>query len=98
MTPVSLVSAVATGLAVGLAARLTARGRALPVWLPPAVGIGAAMLATLVTWMADADRTGLTVAGVLFQVLAAVAAVSVVAATAERRPPAAGYRRPGETR
>lgn len=87
MTAVSLVTAVTIGLVIGLAGRfVTTHGRGAPLWLPLAVGVGAAVFATIVTRMANADRTGLTVVEVLLQVLFAGAGVALVAATADRRP------------
>jgi hypothetical protein len=95
MTTVSLVTAVAIGLAVGLAGLFTSSRirRSVPFWLPAAVGIGTAMLATLLAQMTDPGRAGLTAVELILQVGFAVAGVTVVAVTTRRRPPAshAGY-------
>ncbi|GAA2700526.1 GlsB/YeaQ/YmgE family stress response membrane protein [Actinoplanes palleronii] len=95
MTAVSLVTAVTIGLVTGLVGRLvTTHRRGAPLWLPPAVGIGAAVFATVVLRMADAGATGPTTVEVLLQVVFAAAGVALVAITTDR----AHYDRTGGAR
>jgi uncharacterized membrane protein YeaQ/YmgE (transglycosylase-associated protein family) len=91
MTAYSLLIAVTVGLAVGVAGRfLACRGRPVPLWLPIAAGIAAAVLATVIARMVNSDRPDATVLEIALQVLFAAAAVAVVAYTADR--PAAAFR------
>ena len=88
MTVVSLVAAVTVGLLAGLAGLASAQvRRSVPVWLPVAIGVGAAMLATLALQMAAPGRTGLTGTELVLQIVFAVAAVALVAVTGGRRSP-----------
>ncbi|KUL22817.1 hypothetical protein [Actinoplanes awajinensis] len=89
MTTVSLVTAVAVGLVIGLASLITSSQirRNVPIWLPAAVGIGTAMLATLIAQMTDPGRAGLTTVELILQVTFPVAGLAVVAVTARRHPP-----------
>jgi hypothetical protein len=85
MTADSLIIAVTVGIVIGVVGRVVVcRGRAVPWWLPAAAGVAAAVLVTVVAWMADADRSGPTALEVLLQVLSAAAGVAVVAVTTER--------------
>jgi hypothetical protein len=85
MTADSLITAVAIGIVVGVAGRVVVcRGRAIPWWLPAAAGVAAAVLVTVIAWMADSDRSGPTALEVLSQVLSAAAGVAVVAVTSDR--------------
>ncbi|MEV0902765.1 hypothetical protein [Actinoplanes sp. NPDC049802] len=88
MTAHSLIIAVAVGVVTGVAGRLFARRRRLvPVWLPISAGVAAAVLATVLTWLADAILSGLSDAAVVLQVLFAAAAVAIVVLTADRPAP-----------
>lgn len=92
MTGLSLITAVAVGAVIGLAGRFLAfRGRTVPVWLPVAAGVAAAVMATVIARMANSDRPGPTVLELVLQVLFAAAGVAVVAVTADR--PASRARR-----
>ncbi|WP_229073600.1 GlsB/YeaQ/YmgE family stress response membrane protein [Actinoplanes sp. DH11] len=82
MSAVSLAAAVAVGLVAGLAACAPLRRRGLPVWLPFAAGVGAAVLASIVTRLSNAERTSLTLVEVVLQVLFAAAGLAAVAVTA----------------
>ncbi|MEV6305395.1 GlsB/YeaQ/YmgE family stress response membrane protein [Actinoplanes sp. NPDC051861] len=84
MTAGSIAAGVAVGLLAGLAGHLVARRRGLPFWLAPSVGVGAALLATIVIRLANPGRPGLSTTDVLLQVLFATAAVGLVTATAGR--------------
>lgn len=86
MTANSLITAVTVGLFIGVIGRLlTRRARLLPLWLPVSAAVGAAVLAAIIAERADADRPGPTVFEVILQVVFAVAGVTVVAVTADRR-------------
>ncbi|MFC7534077.1 GlsB/YeaQ/YmgE family stress response membrane protein [Actinoplanes sp. GCM10030250] len=85
MTAGTLAAGVVVGLVVGLAGQLlAARRRDVPLWLFLAVGVGAALLATIVALLANPGRPGPTMVDVLLQVLFAGAAVGLVAVTARR--------------
>ncbi|BEL05229.1 hypothetical protein Q0Z83_034200 [Actinoplanes sichuanensis] len=85
MTGLSLIAAVTVGAVIGVAGRmLAARCRTVPVWLPPAAGVAAAVLATVLTRMASVGEPGPTLVEFVLQVLFAVAGVTAVALTAER--------------
>lgn len=80
MTAPSLLIAVTLGLLIGLAGRLLPRrARTIPLWLPAAAGVCAAVLATVILRMA------VTPADVALQVLAATAGVAGVVLTADVR-------------
>ncbi|MEV4351289.1 hypothetical protein AB0J83_43085 [Actinoplanes sp. NPDC049596] len=80
MTVSSLVTALAIGTLLGLAARRLRR--AVPFWVPLAVAVGAAMLATVLARLAGLGTT----AEVLLQTLFAATGIVLVAATADRYP------------
>ncbi|MEU4427641.1 GlsB/YeaQ/YmgE family stress response membrane protein [Actinoplanes sp. NPDC024001] len=87
MTAHSLITAVILGLVIGVAGRmLLRRSRSVPVWLPIAAGVAAAVLATVIARMANTERSGPTVVEIALQVLFALAGVTVVAITADRPP------------
>ncbi|BBH67162.1 hypothetical protein ACTI_38470 [Actinoplanes sp. OR16] len=82
MTAVSLAAAVAVGVVAGLAALVPLRRRGLPLWLPFAAGVGAAVLASVVTRLSNAERTSLTLVEFMLQILFAGAGLAAVAVTA----------------
>jgi uncharacterized membrane protein YeaQ/YmgE (transglycosylase-associated protein family) len=85
MTAHSLIIAVMVGVVTGIAGRLLAgRNRTLPVWLSVSAGVAAAVLATVLAWMVDSVRPGLSDLAVVGQVLFAVVAVAAVVITADR--------------
>ncbi|WP_328471417.1 hypothetical protein OHA21_07185 [Actinoplanes sp. NBC_00393] len=87
MTALSLIIAVTVGVVAGVTGRmLLRRGRTVPLWLPIAAGVAAAVLATVLSRMANTDRPGPTLTEILLQVLFAVAGVAVVAVTADQAP------------
>jgi hypothetical protein len=99
MTAYSLVIAVAVGVVTGIAGRLLAgRNRVVPVWLPVAAGVAAAVLATVLIWMAAAVRPGLSKLAVTLQVLFAALGVAAVLITADRPAPARPVASPGMPR
>lgn len=92
MTVSSLVIAVAVGTLVGLIGRwLLPADRRLPFWVPLAVAVGAAVLGTVIGRFAGIDDTGVSPVEVVLQILFAAVAVSLVVATADRRPPDRRY-------
>lgn len=96
MTAQSLIIAVAVGLVVGCTGRLLIRrGRSVPLWLPVAAGVAAAVLAAVITRMANTDQPGPTVIEVALQVLFAVIGVLLVAMTADRQPSETRWQRSG---
>ncbi|MFC4070295.1 hypothetical protein [Actinoplanes subglobosus] len=85
MTGQSLIIAVTVGVVLGVAGRLLAgRRRSLPLWLPPAAGVAAALLATVLTRMAATDPPTPATPEIILQVLFAAAGVTIVALTADR--------------
>jgi uncharacterized membrane protein YeaQ/YmgE (transglycosylase-associated protein family) len=95
MTGSSLIAAVTVGAVIGVAGRVLAtRCRTVPMWLPLAAGVAAAVLATVLTRMAAVDGPGPTLVEFVLQVLFAAAGVTVVALTADRP----GAHAPGKIR
>jgi uncharacterized membrane protein YeaQ/YmgE (transglycosylase-associated protein family) len=87
MTLASLIAALTVGALVGVCGRALARsGSGTPLWLAVAVGVGAAMLATIIARLAGVDSTGASPIEVTAQALAACAAIAAVRLTADRRP------------
>jgi hypothetical protein len=87
VTAVSLITAVTVGALLGLAGRLaTSARRRTPLWLPVAVGVGAALLGTIIARLADSEAAGLTRTEVVLQVVLGVLGVALVVATGDRRP------------
>jgi hypothetical protein len=85
MTVSSLITALAVGAVLGLCGRWIApAGCIVPFWLPLAVGIGFAVLATVVARLAGIDSSSVTPVEVILQVVFAASAVAVVARTADR--------------
>jgi hypothetical protein len=79
---------VTAGVVVGVAGRfLACRGRSVPLWLPIAAAVAAAMLATFVARMTGSDRPDPTLFEIVLQVLLTATAVAAVALTADRRQP-----------
>ncbi|SNY25661.1 GlsB/YeaQ/YmgE family stress response membrane protein [Paractinoplanes atraurantiacus] len=94
MTVSSLVTALAVGAALGLGGRwIGPARRGTPFWVPLAVAVGAAMLATVVARLAGIDTVGVTVVEVVLQVVFAAIGVAFVAATGDRRYDNAGRSR-----
>jgi hypothetical protein len=99
MTATSLVSAVAIGLVLGLLTRrLVPSCRGVPFWLPPAVGVGAAVLGTVIARLAGVDTSQVSPVELVLQVGAAGLALGAVAATADRQPSAGRYGKTGGPR
>ena len=98
MTGTSLIAALTVGLVLGLLARrLVPACRAVPFWLPPAVGVGAAVLGTVTARLAGVGTAQVSPVELILQVVAAGLGLGAVAATADR--PAPGrYGSPGRSR
>lgn len=87
MTVHSLILAVTVGLAIGVVGRVVlCRGRPVPLWLPVAAAVAAAVLVTVIARTANTDRPELTALEIILQVLFATAAVALVAATTDAAP------------
>lgn len=85
MTGLSLISAVTVGAVIGVAGRILAtRCRTVPMWLPPAAGVAAAVLATVGIRMTTVGGPGPALVEFVLQVLFATIGVTAVALTAER--------------
>ncbi|OJF15239.1 hypothetical protein [Couchioplanes caeruleus] len=96
MTALSLIIAVTVGLVAGVTGGLQVRrSRPVPLWVPVAAGVAAAILATVIARMADSDRPGPTLVELLLQVIFAAAGVAVVAVTADRPPAGTRWERSG---
>ena len=86
MTISSLITALAVGTVLGLGGRwLVPAGHAIPFWVPLAVAVSAAMLATVMVRLVGIDASGVTAVEVVVQVIFALTGVGLVAATADRR-------------
>lgn len=87
MSVMHLVAAVAVGVGVGFIGHLVMpAGRRVPFWVPIAAAVGAALLATITAHMADSDPTGVSTTDIVMQVVFASLTITLVAATADRRP------------
>ena len=99
MTGTSLISAVTVGLVLGGVARLLVPTcRDTPFWLPMAVGVCAAVLASIVARLAGLHPSQVSPFEVLLQVVLAGLSVGGVALTADHRPSDTRYRQSGELR
>jgi hypothetical protein len=99
MTATSLISAVAIGLLLGfLTQRWAPSCRGVPFWLLPAVGVGAAVLGTVIARLAGVDTSQVSPLELILQVGAAGLGLGAVAATADRQPSADRYGKAGEPR
>lgn len=87
MTITHLIAAVAVGAVIGIAGRfIMPPRRRVPVWLPVAVGVGAALLGTVVARLADSGSAGFSMAELAMQLTFGALGVALVAATADRQP------------
>jgi uncharacterized membrane protein YeaQ/YmgE (transglycosylase-associated protein family) len=87
MTIAHLIAAVAVGAVIGIAGRLIMPPRRrVPIWLPVAVGVGAALLGTVVARLADSDSAGFSIVELVVQVTFGALGIALVAATADRQP------------
>lgn len=99
MTGTSLATAVVVGLVVGLLVRwLVPACRSVPFWLPPAVGVGAAVLGTVTARLGGVDTSQVSLVELVLQVTLAGLGVGAVALTADRQPPTSRYGKTGKPR
>jgi hypothetical protein len=95
MTETSIITAVAVGLVVGVLVRwLVPACRRVPFWLPPAVGVAAAVMGTVAARLGGVDSSRVSAVELVLQLVLACSAVGAVALTAERKPP---HKRSGRT-
>jgi uncharacterized membrane protein YeaQ/YmgE (transglycosylase-associated protein family) len=88
MTVTGIISAIVIGLIIGALGRLVVPGRQrIPIWLTILVGIGAALLGTIIAralgW--PTETSGVDWIELLVQVVVAAIGVAIVAGAYERR-------------
>lgn len=99
MTVTSLLTALAVGLFIGVIGyRIGRTTRHAPIWLPPAVGIGAALLGTVAARLAGIDSPRVSPVEIGLQLALATVAVAVTISTTDRRQTADRYGRGARTR
>lgn len=87
MTAPSLLTALAVGLLVGIVGLCVGHTTHLmSVWLPPSVGIGAALLGTIAARLAGVDSPRVTPVEIGLQIALATITVAAVITTTDRRP------------
>ena len=87
MTATGIITALIVGLIVGALGRLVVPGRQnMPIWLHMVIGVGAALLGTVVARASGfANTAGIDWRELLLQVLFAAIAVALVAGIGRRR-------------
>lgn len=87
MTVTGIISALIVGLIIGALGRLVVPGRQnLPIWLTILIGVGAALLGTVIARaLGVAETRGFDWTELLFQVVLAAIGVALVAGMAGRR-------------
>ena len=87
LTVWGIITALIVGLIVGALARLIVPGRQnMPIWLHMLIGVGAALLGTVIARASGfADTAGLDWRELLLQIVLAVVAVALVAGAGRRR-------------
>ncbi|MEU8230464.1 GlsB/YeaQ/YmgE family stress response membrane protein [Actinoplanes sp. NPDC048967] len=99
MTVTSLLTALAIGLVIGVVGHRIGRStRHLPLWLPPAVGVGAALLGTIGARLVGIDSLHVSPVEVGLQIGLAALAVAIVVTTTDRRQGSGRYDRVAGTR
>lgn len=99
VTGTSLITAVTVGLVLGVLVRwLVPACRNVPFWLPLAVGVGAAVLASVTARLAGLDTSGVSAVELILQVVLAGLGVGAVAVTADKGPSASRYDQAGRRR
>ena len=86
MSPWGIISAIIIGLIIGALGRLVVPGRQnLPIWLTILIGVGAALLGTVIARSTGvADTNGIDWIEILIQVALAALAVALVSGMAGR--------------
>ncbi|SCG38901.1 hypothetical protein GA0070609_0645 [Micromonospora echinaurantiaca] len=87
LTVWGIITALIVGLIVGALGRLVVPGRQnMPIWLHMLIGVGAALLGTVIARASGfADTAGIDWRELLLQVLLAAVAVALVAGAGRRR-------------
>lgn len=87
MTATGIISALIIGLVIGALGRLVVPGRQnIPIWLTMLIGVGAALLGTVIARAAGvADTAGLDWTEIFIQVVLAAIGVALVVGVAGRR-------------
>ena len=87
MTVTGIITALIVGLIIGALGRLVVPGRqSMPIWLTMLIGVGAALLGTVIARSIGlADTTGFDWTELLIQVILAAVAVALVAGIGARR-------------
>ena len=88
LTVMGIITAIIVGLIVGALGRLVVPGRQnMPIWLHMLIGIGAALLGTVIARAAciATETSGIDWAELLVQVVLAAIAVALVAGVGGRR-------------
>ncbi|QGN47313.1 GlsB/YeaQ/YmgE family stress response membrane protein [Micromonospora sp. WMMD558] len=87
LTVWGIITALIVGLIVGALGRLVVPGRQnMPIWLHMLIGVGAALLGTIIARASGfADTAGIDWRELLLQVLLAAVAVALVAGAGRRR-------------
>jgi len=87
MTVTGIITALVVGLIIGALGRLVVPGRQnIPLWLTLLIGVGAALLGTVIARTAGlADTAGFDWTELLIQVVLAAIGVALVAGASARR-------------
>jgi uncharacterized membrane protein YeaQ/YmgE (transglycosylase-associated protein family) len=88
MTVIGIITALIVGLIVGALGRLVVPGRqSMPMWLHMLIGVGAALLGTVIARAAGiaTETAGIDWGELLVQVVVAAIAVAIVAGVGGRR-------------
>jgi uncharacterized membrane protein YeaQ/YmgE (transglycosylase-associated protein family) len=87
MTAQGIISALIIGLIIGALGRLVVPGRqSIPIWLTMLIGVGAALLGTVIARAAGvADTSGLDWTEIFIQVVLAAIGVALVVGVTGRR-------------
>jgi len=87
VTVTGIITALIVGLIIGALGRLVVPGRqSMPIWLTMLIGVGAALLGTVIARSIGlADTTGFDWTELLIQVILAAVAVALVAGIGARR-------------
>ncbi|MEV1142978.1 GlsB/YeaQ/YmgE family stress response membrane protein [Micromonospora sp. NPDC049799] len=87
LTVWGIITALIVGLIIGALGRLVVPGRQnMPIWLHMLIGVGAALLGTIIARASGfADTAGLDWRELLLQIVLAAVAVALVAGVGRRR-------------
>ncbi|TDB81672.1 MULTISPECIES: GlsB/YeaQ/YmgE family stress response membrane protein [unclassified Micromonospora] len=86
MSVTGIISALIVGLIIGALGRLVVPGKQnIPIWLTMLIGVGAALLGTVIARAAGVSTSGFSFVELLIQVVLAAAGVALVAGTVGRR-------------